>query len=321
MMEVVTSANVACGFHAGDPSVLRAACVRAVECNVAIGAQVSYPDLLGFGRRHLDMAPAELRDAVLYQLGALDAFAQVGGSEIAYVKPHGALYHAVATDPALAQAVIDAAAEYDSSLAILGLPDSELLRAADRRDSMPSPKPSPTAPDRPDGGWCLDGSRERLTDPDEVAQRAVRIAIDNEVVATDGTVVSVRARSICVHSDTPGAVQLARAVRVGTRRCRCRRLPFHRLDPPPWREIEGQMTDAPAHRPFVRRRQPHHGAARFLARLRRRRIRGRPRSATWRHSSPTRRSRSSSRTANGIRLNRAAQIASATRADRHIEGD
>ena len=214
MLEVVTSANVACGFHAGDPSVLRAACARAVECNVAIGAQVSYPDLLGFGRRHLDMEPAELRDAVLYQLGALDAFAQVGGSEIAYVKPHGALYHAVATDPTLAQAVIDAAAEYDSSLAILGLPDSELLRAADRAGLDAVAEAFADRAYRPDGG--LVSRREAgsvLTDPDEVAQRAVRIAIDREVVATDGTVVSVRARSICVHSDTPGAVQLARAVR------------------------------------------------------------------------------------------------------------
>ncbi len=214
MLEIVTSANVACGFHAGDPSVLRAACTRAVECDVAIGAQVSYPDLIGFGRRHLDMSPAELRDAVLYQLGALDAFAQVGGSEIAYVKPHGALYHAVATDPALARAVVDAATEYDSSLAILGLPDSELLRAADRAGLEAVAEAFADRAYRPDGR--LVSRRETgsvLTDPDEVAQRAVRIAVDNEVVAIDGTIVSVRARSICVHSDTPGAVELARAVR------------------------------------------------------------------------------------------------------------
>ena len=214
MLEIVTSANVACGFHAGDPSVLRAACTRAVECDVAIGAQVSYPDLIGFGRRHLDMSPAELRDAVLYQLGALDAFAQVGGSEIAYVKPHGALYHAAATDPALARAVVDAATEYDSSLAILGLPDSELLRAADRAGLEAVAEAFADRAYRPDGR--LVSRRETgsvLTDPDEVAQRAVRIAVDNEVVAIDGTIVSVRARSICVHSDTPGAVELARAVR------------------------------------------------------------------------------------------------------------
>ena len=214
MLEIVTSANVACGFHAGDPSVLRAACIRAVQRDVAIGAQVSYPDLIGFGRRHLDMSPAELRDAVLYQLGALDAFAQVGGSEIAYVKPHGALYHAVATDPTLARAVVDAAAEYDSSLAILGLPDSELLRAADRAGLEAVAEAFADRAYRPDGG--LVSRREAgsvLTDPDEVAQRAVRIAVDSEIVAIDGTVVSVRARSICVHSDTPGAIELARAVR------------------------------------------------------------------------------------------------------------
>ena len=214
MLAIVTSANVACGFHAGDPSVLRAACIRAVECDVAIGAQVSYPDLLGFGRRHLDMSPAELRDAVLYQLGALDAFAQVAGSEIAYVKPHGALYHAAATDPTLARSVVDAAAEYDSSLAILGLPDSELLRAADRAGLEAVAEAFADRAYRPDGG--LVPRREAgsvLTDPDEVAQRAVRIAVDNEVVAIDGTIVSVRARSLCVHSDTPGAVELVHAVR------------------------------------------------------------------------------------------------------------
>lgn len=214
MLEIVTSANVACGFHAGDPSVLRAACTRAVKCDVAIGAQVSYPDLIGFGRRHLDMAPAELRDAVLYQLGALDAFAQVAGSQIAYVKAHGALYHAATTDPTLARAVVDAATEYDSSLAILGLPNSELLYAADRAGLEAVAEAFADRAYRPDGG--LVSRRETgsvLTDPDEVAQRAVRIVVDNEVVAIDGTIVSVRARSICVHSDTPGAVELARAVR------------------------------------------------------------------------------------------------------------
>ena len=94
MLELVTSANVACGFHAGDPSTLRTVCNAAVANGVSVGAQVGYPDLLGFGRRAIDIDPLELRDAVLYQLGALDAFAQVAGTEVAYVKPHGALYHA-----------------------------------------------------------------------------------------------------------------------------------------------------------------------------------------------------------------------------------
>jgi 5-oxoprolinase (ATP-hydrolysing) subunit A len=214
MLGVVTSANIACGFHAGDPSVLRAACARAADGDVAIGAQVSYPDLPGFGRRHLDMAPGELRDAVLYQLGALDAFAQVAGSEVAYVKPHGALYHAAATDAVVAQAVIAAAAEYDFSLAVLGLPGSELLKAAEQAGLEAVGEAFADRAYRPDGG--LVSRRESgavITDPDEVARRAVRIAADREVEAIDGTVVAVAVRSICVHSDTPGAVDLARAVR------------------------------------------------------------------------------------------------------------
>jgi UPF0271 protein len=214
MLDIVTSANVACGFHAGDPSVLRAACSQAVQRNVAIGAQVSFPDLLGFGRRHLAMSPNELRDAVLYQLGALDAFAQVGGSQIAYVKPHGALYHASATDESLAMAVVDAAAEYDPSLAVLGLPASQLLAAAERAGLEAVPEAFADRAYRPDGG--LVSRREPgsvLTDPDEVAARAVRLAVEHEVIAVDGSTVAVHARSICVHSDTPGAVGLARAVR------------------------------------------------------------------------------------------------------------
>jgi UPF0271 protein len=214
MLGIVTSANVACGFHAGDPSVLRSACTLAVHNNVAIGAQVSFPDLPGFGRRHIDMTPHELRDAVLYQLGALDAFAQVAGVNIAYVKPHGALYHAAATNPDSARALVAAAAEYNTSLAILGPPDSELLAAADAAGLDGFPEAFADRAYLPNGG--LVSRREAgsvLTDPDEVAARAVRIATENEVVAIDGTIVRLRARSICVHGDTPGAVDLARVVR------------------------------------------------------------------------------------------------------------
>ena len=131
VLDAVTSANVACGFHAGDPSTLRRTCRLAVERGVVIGAQVGYPDLAGFGRRFLDIDPDELRDVVLYQLGALDAFAQVAGTGVAYVKPHGALYHACITHPAQAEAVAAAAHEYDPSLAVLGAPDSPLLAFVD----------------------------------------------------------------------------------------------------------------------------------------------------------------------------------------------
>ncbi len=134
MMRVVSSANVACGFHGGDPTTLRTVCTSAAAHGVVIGAQVSYPDLLGFGRRFLAMTEAELRDAVLYQLGALDAFAQVAGAEVAYVKPHGALYHATIDNEEHARAVVQAAAEYDPSLAVLGFPGSLLLVEAERAE-------------------------------------------------------------------------------------------------------------------------------------------------------------------------------------------
>jgi len=214
MLEVVTSANVACGFHAGDPSTLRAVCTAAAANGVSIGAQVAYPDLVGFGRRAIDMDPFELRDAVLYQLGALDAFAQVAGAEVAYVKPHGALYHATVGDAFQAEAVVTAAAEYDPSLAVLGAPGSELLRAAD--DAGLEAVPEAFA----DRAYLRDGrlvSRREpdalLIDPSEVAARAVRLATEREVMSVDGTVIPLVARSLCVHGDTPGAVELARAVR------------------------------------------------------------------------------------------------------------
>lgn len=214
MLEVVSSANVACGFHAGDPSTLRRVCNAAVHNGVAIGAQVSYPDLVGFGRRFIDIDPAELRDAVLYQLGALDGFAQVAGAEVAYVKPHGALYHAVIDGTAQAEAVVAAAAEYDPSLAILGAPGSELLRATDAAGLEPVVEAFADRAYLRDGRLVPRSEPDALVvDPAEVAARAVRLAIDHEVVSIDGTVVKLPVRSLCVHGDTPGAVGLARGVR------------------------------------------------------------------------------------------------------------
>lgn len=214
MLRVVTSANVACGFHAGDPSTLRAVCTAATQQSVRIGAQVSYPDLVGFGRRYVALDPSELRDVVLYQLGALDAFAQVAGTGVAYVKPHGALYHAVIDDHGHASAVVEAAREYDPSLAVLGLPESLLLRLADAAGLETVAEAFADRAYLPDGRLVPRSEPDSvLTDPATVAARAVRLAVDHEVVAIDGTVVSVRARSICVHGDTPGAVRLAEAVR------------------------------------------------------------------------------------------------------------
>ncbi len=218
MLAVVTSANVACGFHAGDPSTLRRTCELAARRGVVVGAQVGYPDLAGFGRRFLDMEQRELTDAVLYQLGALQALAQVAGTGVAYVKPHGALYNATIHHDAQAAAVVRAVQEYDDTLPVLGLPGSALLRSAESAGLRPVAEAFADRGYRPDG--TLVPRREQgavLHDPEAVAQRVVRLVLRREVVAVDGTVLRLDADSVCVHGDSPGAVVMATAVRAALR--------------------------------------------------------------------------------------------------------
>jgi len=214
LLDLVTSANVACGFHAGDPTVLRRTCERAAERGVVIGAQVGYRDLAGFGRRFIDVEPDDLTNDVLYQIGALEAFARVAGTRVRYVKPHGALYNAIVHHEAQAAAVVDAVRRYDPSLPVLGLPGSVWLRLAEEAGLTVVPEAFADRAYTPEG--TLVPRREQgavLHDPDEVAQRCVRMTTRGEVVAVDGSVVPVRAASLCVHGDSPGAVAMARAVR------------------------------------------------------------------------------------------------------------
>ena len=214
MLGLVTSANVACGFHAGDPSTLRRTCALAAARGVAVGAQVGYPDLVGFGRRFVDMEPAELTDAVLYQVGALEALARVTGTRVAYVKPHGALYNAAVHHEAQATAVVRAVREYDDALPVLGLPGSALLRAADGAGLRAVAEAFADRGYQPDG--TLVPRREDgalLHDPDVVARRVVRLVTRHEVVAVDGSVLPLQTESVCVHGDSPGAVAMASAVR------------------------------------------------------------------------------------------------------------
>ena len=214
LLRIVTSANVACGFHAGDPSIMRRVCARAAEAGVAVGAQVSYRDRAGFGRRFIDIEPGELADDVLYQLAALDGIARASGIRVSYVKPHGALYNATVAHEGQAHAVAAAVASFGGGLPVLGLPDSELLRAAEAA-GLPTVREGFA-----DRGYTSSGTlvprREPgalVVDPVAVAERAVRMAADGEVVAVDGTRVRVEIDSVCVHGDTAGAVGLARAVR------------------------------------------------------------------------------------------------------------
>ncbi|MGY1810226.1 LamB/YcsF family protein [Blastococcus sp. SYSU D00669] len=214
LLGVVSSANVACGFHAGDPSTMRRVCAGAVAAGVAIGAQVSYRDLAGFGRRFVDVAPAELTDDVLYQLAALDGIARAGGGRVAYLKPHGALYNAVVTHEAQARAVVDAVTAYDPALPVLGLPGSVLLRTAGAAGLRTVAEGFADRGYTPEGTLVPRRSPGALVeDPRAVAERAVRMAAEGVVVAVDGTTVDVAVDSVCVHGDTPGAVELARAVR------------------------------------------------------------------------------------------------------------
>jgi UPF0271 protein len=214
LLELVTSANVACGFHAGDPATMRRVCTRAAAAGVAVGAQISYRDLAGFGRRFIDVDPADLADDVLYQLAALDGIARAAGTRVSYVKPHGALYNAAVTHEGQAGAVVDAVLAFDRRLPVLGLPGSALLRAAEAAGMRP------VAEGFADRGYTRDGRlvprREPgalVQDADVVADRAVRMATEGVVVAVDGTTLLMPVESVCVHGDTPGAVDLARAVR------------------------------------------------------------------------------------------------------------
>lgn len=216
LLEVVTSANVACGFHAGDSSTLRSTCAAAAAAGVVVGAQVSYRDLAGFGRRFVDVAPGDLAADVLYQIGALEAMCRVAGTAVSYVKPHGALHAAVVEHEGQARAVVEAVAAYDPRMAVLGLPGSALLAAAGRA-GLPS-----VAEAFADRAYTPAGTlvpRDRpgavLENPDEVAGRVLRLVREGVVAAVDESEVAVRADSVCVHGDSPGAVAMARAVRAG----------------------------------------------------------------------------------------------------------
>jgi 5-oxoprolinase (ATP-hydrolysing) subunit A len=227
LLEVITSANVACGFHAGDPTVLRRTCERAAELGVVIGAQVGYRDLAGFGRRFVDMDPHDLTNDVLYQLGGLEAFARVAGTRVRYVKPHGALYNAIVHHVEQAEAVAEAVRRYDPTLPVLGLPGSVWLEAAQAAGLTPVPEAFADRAYTPDG--TLVSRREPgavLEDPDHVAERSVRMATRREVVAADGSVVAVSAGSLCVHGDSAGAVAMATAVRRGLQEAGVRIEPF-----------------------------------------------------------------------------------------------
>lgn len=215
MLEIVSSANVACGFHAGDPLTMIAALEGAATNGVAVGAHVSYRDLAGFGRRYVAATSAELKGDVLYQLAAIEGLARVAGTTLRYVKPHGALYNRIVHDPVHAQAVVDAVVAFDATLPIMGLPGSVVLELAAEAGLATRTEAFADRAYNPDGTLVSRNvAGSVIHDVDAVAARSVRIAVEGTVESMDGGVVELgRVDSLCVHSDTPGAVELARAVR------------------------------------------------------------------------------------------------------------
>jgi UPF0271 protein len=214
LLPLVSSVNIACGFHAGDPRVMQQTVARAAMLNLAIGAHPSYPDLVGFGRRFIDATPNEITCDVLYQIGALAAFCRATGGQLRHVKAHGALYNRAAVDEATAQAIVDAVHLYDPGLAVLAPPGSVLLRRA-REAGLPAL--AEVFADRavnPDGTLV---SRRlphaMIEDPDLVAARVVRMVRQRVVTAIDGTEVLIEGDTVCLHGDAPGAVARATAIR------------------------------------------------------------------------------------------------------------
>ncbi|WP_447779488.1 LamB/YcsF family protein [Variovorax boronicumulans] len=214
MLDIVSSANVACGFHAGDPAGILRTLRQAKERGVAVGAHVAYRDLVGFGRRNMDVDSADLRADVIYQIGALKGLAAAAGTDVRYVKPHGALYNTIAHDERQARDVIAALREIDASLVLVALAGSPLVGWAEAQGLRVVAEAFADRAYTPQG--TLVSRREPgavLHDASDVAERMLRLANEGTVTAIDGSVVRIRADSICVHGDSPGAVEMARRVR------------------------------------------------------------------------------------------------------------
>jgi UPF0271 protein len=216
LMTSITSANIAAGFHAGDATVLRDTIRLAKANGVAIGAHPGFPDLLGFGRRELNVTPREAEDLVLYQVAAVAGVAAAEQVHLQHVKPHGALFNMAVRDAELAVAIARAVAAFDRSLILFGLPGSEILKAGRAAGLRVAAEVFADRAYEPDGSLA---SRRKpgsvIHDVDQVVGRAVRMAKERTVIALDGTVVPLEADTICVHGDTPGSDQLAAKLRAG----------------------------------------------------------------------------------------------------------
>ena len=214
MLGIVSSANVACGFHAGDPMSILKTVREAARNGVAVGAHVSYPDRVGFGRRPMDVTHAELVADVIYQIGALQGICTAAGTKVTYVKPHGALYNTIANDAKQGAAVIEAIREIDPSLVMMGLAGTPILTQAAEAGLSVSAEAFADRGYTP--GGLLVSRRDPgavLHDPDMIAERMLRLVTEGTIEANDGSTLKLQADSICVHGDSPGAVAMAARIR------------------------------------------------------------------------------------------------------------
>ena len=219
LLRTITSCNIACGYHAGDPVVMRHTVRMAARAGVAIGAHPSFRDTEGFGRREVNLEQSEITRLVLEQIAALAAIATSEGATLRHVKPHGALYNMSARRADIGEAVARAVASFDAALVVVGLPQSALLAAASRLGLAVAAEAFVDRLYEPDGKLTPRHIRGAvLSEPDGAAERAVRMVREGKVVARDGSSLSIKVDTICVHSDTPGAAELAAAVREGLER-------------------------------------------------------------------------------------------------------
>ncbi|HEX6163935.1 MAG TPA: 5-oxoprolinase subunit PxpA [Vicinamibacterales bacterium] len=216
LMDSISSANVACGFHAGDPGAMRATIALAREKGVAIGAHPGFQDLVGFGRREMKATPREVEDLVLYQVAALAGMAAAQGATLQHVKAHGALYNMACRDRALADAIAKAVASIDRSLILFGLPNSELLRAGQAEGLAVAAEVFADRAYDPDGSLTPRSKPGSVIhDTAKVVARAVAMVRDQQVAAVNGSTIKLQADTMCLHGDTPGAAALAREIRRG----------------------------------------------------------------------------------------------------------
>lgn len=215
LMSHITSANIACGFHGGDPQVIARAVSLAVKNRVAVGAHPSFPDLVGFGRRALDATPNEIENDILYQLGAMSAFTHAAGVPLAHVKAHGALYNLAATNPDIARAIARAIRRFDRQIIFVGLAKSRMVEAGNEMGLVVAQEAFCDRSYLPNGQ--LQSRREAgavISDPERAAKQALQIASKRSVTAADGSMIPMQADTLCIHGDTPGATEIARAVRL-----------------------------------------------------------------------------------------------------------